>query len=152
MEWQIHSIQFGMPLPSFDDISSTGAVLAMSCMYFFADAGLKSSRIGSRSLLLINTRSAVRNMTGYLAGLSSPSGTDNRVTLRCWPRSKLAGQTRLPTFSIKTTSNSDRSRLCNAWWIMCASRWQALPVAIWIALTPCLQYLAPLSRNMQIKY
>ena len=45
-----------------------------------------------------------RNITGYLAGLSSPSGTDSSVTLRCSPRSKLAGQTRLPTFSMNSTS------------------------------------------------
>ncbi len=70
----------------------------------------RSRRSSSRkSALLSSTRSAARNITGYLAGLSSPSVTDNRVTLTWWPRSKLAGQTRLPTFSMNSRSTPSRS-------------------------------------------
>src|ERR1700733_3695619 len=47
--------------------------------------------------------SAARNMCGYFSGLSSPSVTERITTLARSPRSNIAGQTRFPTFSIKTT-------------------------------------------------
>ena len=40
--------------------------------------------------------------------------TDSNVTLRWWPRSKLAGHTRLPTFSINSRSMPSRSMSCKA--------------------------------------
>jgi hypothetical protein len=93
-----------MPAPLRADSAITGAWLASSRRWRSALAGSKSSSTSSRSDLLISIRSAARNITGYLAGLSSPSVTDSSVTLRCWPRSKLAGQTRLPTFSMNRMS------------------------------------------------
>ena len=41
-----------------------------------------SGRCGSRSIFVISTRSALRNMTGYLSGLSSPSVTAERDDVR----------------------------------------------------------------------
>ena len=38
-------------------------------------------------LALITTRSALRNITGYLSGLSSPSVTERTTTFSAWPRS-----------------------------------------------------------------
>ena len=47
-------------------------------------------------------------MSGYFNGLSSPSVTDSTTTLCASPRSKPAGQTRLPTFSISSRLSSLR--------------------------------------------
>ena len=52
--------------------------------------------------MFTSMRSAARNMSGYLSGLSSPSVTDRMTTLCASPRSNAAGQTRLPTFSISS--------------------------------------------------
>ena len=42
----------------------------------------------------------MRNMSGYLSGLSSPSVTDDTMTRTSSPTRNSAGQTRFPTFSI----------------------------------------------------
>ena len=52
--------------------------------------------------LFSSISSAAANMSGYLSGLSSPSVTDSTTTLCASPRSKAAGQTRLPTFSMNS--------------------------------------------------
>src|SRR6056297_1923503 len=131
-----HSTHSAMPSPFFTDTVCMTAGVARFRTQARARSGSKSSSTGSRSLLVSRIRSAARNITGYLAGLSSPSGTDSSVMLRCWPRSKLAGHTRLPTFSMKTMSSSSSDSSCTASCTMCASRWQAVPVAIWMAGTP----------------
>ena len=79
---------------------------------------------------------AAWNMSGYLSGLSSPSVTDSTTTLCASPRSKPAGHTRLPTFSIISTLSSAGARRCSAVCTISASRWQPLPVLIWIAGAP----------------
>ena len=84
----------------------------------------------------MSSRSAAWNMSGYLSGLSSPSVTDRMTTLCASPRSKAAGQTRLPTFSISSRLPSAGSSRSSARRTMSASRWQPLPVLIWIAGAP----------------
>src|SRR3954468_69819 len=97
-------------------------------------------RYGSRSILVIRTRSALRNITGYLSGLSSPSVTERATTFSAWPRSKTAGQTRLPTFSITKRSRPRQSpRLWSALWASPASRGQAVPVVSETAGMPALR-------------
>ena len=71
---------------------------------------------------VFSTSSAARNITGYFSGLSSPSGTDSSTTLRCCPRSKLAGQTRLPTFSTNNRSTWSSGIRCSASCSIAASR------------------------------
>src|SRR5271165_1838874 len=83
---------------------------------------MSKSRCGRRSALLSSMRSAVTNMSGYLSGLSSPSVTESTTTLRASPRSKAAGQTRLPTFSMNSAPPDGRVNLSSARPIMCASR------------------------------
>ena len=75
-------------------------------------------------------------MSGYLSGLSWPSGTERIIRFRCAPVSNSAGQTRLPTFSIKTTECSAGGSASSARSIMAASRWQHLPVLICSARVP----------------
>ncbi|MNH29147.1 hypothetical protein D3C79_893590 [compost metagenome] len=91
---------------------------------------------GSRSVLLMIISWAAANMSGYFSGFSSPSVTERMATLYFSPRSKPAGQTRLPTFSMKRMPPS----LAGSWWqascTILASRWQPLPVLIWMAGTP----------------
>ena len=67
---------------------------------------MSKSRCGSRSILLITTSSQVRNISGYLSGLSSPSVTEETITRASSPTRNSAGQTRLPTFSITSRSMS----------------------------------------------
>ena len=67
---------------------------------------MSKSRCGSRSILLISTSSQVRNISGYLSGLSSPSVTEETMTRASSPTRNSAGQTRLPTFSITSRSMS----------------------------------------------
>ena len=91
---------------------------------------------GARSILLSSMRSAARNMSGYLSGLSSPSVTDRITTLCASPRSKAAGQTRLPTFSMKSRLRGATSSCASARLTIDASRWQPLPVFTWTAGAP----------------
>src|SRR5205814_180890 len=77
---------------------------------------------GARSILLSSTSPAARNMWGYFVGLSSPSGTEATTTLTASPRSNSAGQTRLPTFSIRTTAPAGGSSSSRARATMAASR------------------------------
>jgi hypothetical protein len=59
-------------------------------------------RYGSRSTLFTSISALAANMSGYFSGLSSPSVTDRMATLAASPRSHIAGQTRLPTFSMNS--------------------------------------------------
>ena len=83
----------------------TGRISARGLTLFRSAAcrAVSKSRYGSRSTLLSRTRSAARNICGYFNGLSAPSVTDAMTTRACSPRSKSAGQTKLPTFSITST-------------------------------------------------
>ena len=54
----------------------------------------------TRSVLLMTRQSEVVKALGYFLGLSSPSGVESRTQRMFSPRSKLAGQTRFPTFSM----------------------------------------------------
>ena len=63
----------------------------------------------------------------YLIGFSAPSVTEVMTTLLCSPRSKKAGRTRLPTFSITTTEPAGESRTRRPAAIISASRWHPAP-------------------------
>ena len=97
-------------------------------------AATSTGRWGRRSTLVISTTSALRNIRGYLSGLSSPSVTLSNATLWCSPTSNSAGQTRLPTFSTSSKSSAEGSSRCCSNFrpplTMAASRWQALPVVM----------------------
>ena len=101
---------------------------------FASIASICTGRYGSRSVLVISTQSASRNITGYFKGLSSPSVTLSSATLRCSPTSNSAGHTRLPTFSTQSTSRLEGSRRCRSSFrpplTIAASRWQARPVVM----------------------
>lgn len=60
--------------------------------------------------------------------MSSPSVTEITTTLRSVPRGKSDGQTRFPTFSMKTTSYLSRSIESSLLWTRLASRWHSFPV------------------------
>src|SRR4026207_2208550 len=77
---------------------------------FVKNAPRSKSRYGSRSTLLMITTSADRNITGYLSGFSSPSVTEKTIARACSPTSNSAGHTRLPTFSMTTTSRAAPGR------------------------------------------
>ena len=93
-------------------------------------------RCGSRSTLFSSISDAAANMSGYLSGLSSPSVTDSTTTLCASPRSKPAGQTRLPTFSIISTESGAGASRASAVSTSAASRWHPLPVLICSAGAP----------------
>ena len=88
---------------------------------------MSKSRCGSRSILLMTTSSQVRNMSGYLSGLSSPSVTEETITRASSPTRNSAGQTRLPTFSITSRSRSCSGISGSALRTMLASRWHSPP-------------------------
>ena len=88
---------------------------------------MSKSRYGSRSILLMTTSSQVRNMSGYLSGLSSPSVTEETITRTSSPTRNSAGQTRLPTFSITSRSRSCSGISGSAERTMLASRWHSPP-------------------------
>ena len=71
----------------------------------------RSPGAGSRSILFTTTSSQVRNMSGYLSGLSSPSVTEHTIALASSPTRNSAGQTRLPTFSMISRSISSSGDL-----------------------------------------
>ena len=74
-----------------------------------------------------------RTCAGTSAVCRAPSVTEMITTLACSPRSNRAGQTRLPTFSMKSSEpGADRGRE-GAGATIGASRWQPAPVLIWIA-------------------
>ena len=56
--------------------------------------------------MLITTSPQVRNISGYLSGLSSPSVTEHTIAFASSPTRNSAGQTRLPTFSMISRSIS----------------------------------------------
>src|SRR5215813_8180243 len=94
-----------MPSPARAETGSTvapGLIFPRSAV----QRARSKSTWGSRSVLLTSTRPALRNMCGYLTGLSAPSVTEASTTRCASPRSNRAGQTRFPTFSITTTEPS----------------------------------------------
>src|SRR5713101_161140 len=91
-------------------------------------------------------RSAARNICGYLSGLSCPSVTDMITTLARSPRSNIAGQTRLPTFSIMSIELGLGSRTLRPRPTMSASRWQPAPVLIWTTRHPVARIRSASSR------
>src|SRR5512143_1616184 len=98
----------------------------------------RNGTCGSRSSLVSTTVRACWNIFGYLTGLSSPSVTENSTTFALSPRSQLAGQTRLPTFSMNSRSVASRSIASSAVSICRASRWQAPAVmTAWTSRSVC---------------
>ena len=87
-------------------ISISGLTSRAQTMHF----STSKLRYGSKSTLLSNISEAAANICGYFSGLSSPSVTESTATLCFSPRSKLAGQTRLPTFSINRIPLSSSGR------------------------------------------
>ena len=74
---------------------------------FDFNSSISKFRYGNKSTLVIKTKSASRNITGYFRGLSSPSVILKSATLKCSPISNSAGQTKLPTFSTNKMSNKE---------------------------------------------
>ena len=71
---------------------------------------VSKSKYGSTSILLMSSTSQMENISGYLRGLSSPSGTESIIAFLTEPVSNSAGQTRLPTFSRMAKSISSTPR------------------------------------------
>ncbi len=94
------------------------------------------SKQGSTSVLPTASRSQAWYMSGYLSGLSSPSGTERRVMCRTAPVSNSAGQTRLPTFSRTMRSKCSLPKPRSPCRVMSASRWHIPPVWSCTAGTP----------------
>ena len=101
------------------------------------------SKYGATSILLTRTTSQTSNISGYLRGLSSPSGTERIATFTLAPVSNSAGHTRLPTFSRIARSrgavpaaSAAASSSARPWRHITASRWHMPPVWSWIAVTP----------------
>src|SRR5262249_40877512 len=86
------------PAPVFSETSNTRIPGRTAWMLFRAAAASNPTTV-ARSIFVIRATSAVLKIVGYLSGLSSPSVTENITTRMSSPRSKLAGQTRFPTFS-----------------------------------------------------
>ena len=72
--------------------------------------------------MFTSSTSHTENMSGYLSGLSSPSGTLRIMALRTAPVSNSAGHTRLPTFSMMIRSSDERSKASSPLDTMDASR------------------------------
>ena len=72
----------------------------------------------------MSTTSQIENISGYLSGLSSPSGTESIIAFLTAPVSNSAGQTRLPTFSRIASSTSPVSSPSSPCRVISASRWQ----------------------------
>jgi len=83
-----------------------------------------------KSILLIRSAADSWNISGYLAGLSAPSGVLSSITLIFSPILNSAGQTRLPTFSTMRRSILFKSKEGRASRIILPSIWQAPPVLI----------------------
>ena len=94
------------------------------------------SKTGRASILLTRTTLHFVKTSGYLSGLSSPSGTERMTTFSAEPVSNSAGHTRLPTFSRNTTSRSSVPISRMPWRDISASRWHMPPVWSWMDLTP----------------
>ena len=77
--------------------------------------------------MLTTTSSQVRNISGYLSGLSSPSVTEQTIARASSPTRNSAGQTRFPTFSITSRSISSSGSAGSAERTMLASRWHSPP-------------------------
>src|SRR5215468_7278827 len=121
-----------MPSPARAETGSTvapGLIFPRSAV----QRARSKSTWGSRSVLLTSTRPALRNMCGYLTGLSAPSVTEASTTRCDSPRSNRAGQTRFPTFSITTTEPSGGFSAVRASRTIAASRWH--PVPVWTGTT-----------------
>src|SRR6185312_15859113 len=91
------------PWPERAETWKTG-IPGRTAQIFFRSVSRSNPRASVRSTLVITATSAVLKMVGYFSGLSSPSVVETSTRRKCSPRSKLAGQTRLPTFSIKRKS------------------------------------------------
>ena len=87
----------------------SGRISFIKITISFAPSILADSVIAA-GIPLINVFAIIifhtENISGYLSGLSSPSGTDSIITLRCAPVSNSAGHTRLPIFSRNSISRS----------------------------------------------
>ena len=94
------------------------------------------SKYGRTSILLTIIAPQVWKMSGYLSGLSCPSGTERIIRFRCAPVSNSAGQTRLPTFSRMTRSSPAASSCCSPSRVILASRWHMPPVCSWMTFAP----------------
>src|SRR5215472_6632131 len=124
-----------MPSPARAETGSTvapGLIFPRSAV----QRARSKSTWGSRSVLLTSTRPALRNMCGYLTGLSAPSVTEASTTRCASPRSNRAGQTRFPTFSITTTEPSGGFSAVRASRTIAASRWHPVPVLTCTTLQP----------------
>jgi murein L,D-transpeptidase YcbB/YkuD len=79
--------QASSPAPLAAETSSTTGS-GITCARCARSAATETpGRAGRRSVLVSTTRSAARNITGYLSGLSSPSVTESATTFAAWPRS-----------------------------------------------------------------
>jgi ankyrin repeat protein len=123
------SSQAPISSPDFADTASASIPGRTACR-FRSSARASNSTAAARSTLVTTTTSAVLKTVGYLSGLSSPSVTDRRTTRSASPRSNVAGQTRLPTFSTNRKSRSSGRHPSSAPATMSASRWQTVPVVI----------------------
>ena len=96
----------------------------------FSNLDLSKSNASSVSILVTTIRLHFSNISGYLSGLSSPSGTESSIILRCAPVSNSAGHTRLPIFSSTIRSQSSKFACASASLTISASMWQSPP--LWI--------------------
>ena len=103
LRWSSQCSQASMPSPVVADSCST-AMDGFTRRAIAMQRSTSKRRCGSRSVLLSSMSSAAANMSEYLSGLSSPSVTDSTTILAASPRSHSAGQTRLPTFSMNSSS------------------------------------------------
>ena len=85
--WSSQSMKSVTPTPVVAETSMARADGITRARFSRMAATETPGRYGSRSTFVSTTRPALRNMTGYFSGLSTPSVTDSTTTLAAWPRS-----------------------------------------------------------------
>ena len=111
-------------------------ILGLSRQTYSLHLARSKSNTFITSILLTRSTSQIVNISGYLRGLSCPSGTDRIMAFFTAPVSNSAGQTRFPMFSRIARSTSSVPRLCSPCRVMLQSMWHIPPVCSWITLTP----------------
>ena len=117
-------------------------IFGLSLRTYFLQASRSKSKYGMTSILFMSSTSQMENISGYLSGLSSPSGTDRIIAFLTEPVSNSAGQTRLPTFSRMARSTSSTPRPSSPCFVMPASRWHMPPVCSWMTFAPVFSMVA----------
>lgn len=109
------------PLTGFEGYPKESK-LTIDCQSISLCISISKSENPRRSVLFRTIADERRNIAGYFIGLSSPSVVLINTTFISSPRSYADGQTRFPTFSMKSISISSSFTSFSAFFTIAASR------------------------------